>query len=96
MTTAFLIHSRLVWYQWVRRSSDDVVLARLAQVERLDGDPLDLESDVSSPPCGIEIEPARRCSSKQIGQQRSAPSDRPMLRSYVRHGGPSFVGVIYS
>ena len=57
MRMAFFIHSRLVWYQCVSRSTTTSYLHGLAQIERLDHDALDLEADgVAAPSRDREVE----------------------------------------
>jgi len=76
ITIDFLIHSRLVAYQCLA-IDHHVGTCRVAQVERLVWRPLHLEAQRSpSEECGRSSRFI--ICSKQIGQQRSAPSDNPM------------------
>ena len=90
MITAFLIHSRLTWYQCVEPVDDDVVARRLAQVERLDRHPLDLEAHRVASDRQRQVEPlddllvADRPADVGAERQSDAASDGDHVRRLHR------------
>jgi hypothetical protein len=93
MRMPFFSHSRRGVVPVGEAVDDHVVFDTAAQVEGLDGDPLDLDLDRRRPRAGCFRSSRFIMCSKQSGQQMSAPRERPILPDDVGHRRVLFYAV---